>query len=408
MAAETRSNYYRYIVSTCTILIPDKDPIHLENNNILGFAIEKDFDNDFFPIFDLQLSLPYTVYYSIVENKTTVRFKVKLEKYAYNDENKIKYKEVVFDTIFSTFIDDDISFMDKDLYEQTLKRLGTAENRGAYDFYLFKDADIKSSKKIINRVVTSSNMTNCIVYLLSKSGSTNVLMTPLDNSKVYNEILLPPTTVIQSISYLEKQFGFYNHGTILFYDFDTVYFINKRAECTAYRTGEFKDVIVYVFKSLSENAKTPGTFKDNETKTYTLHIAKDNTEMLTSSVVNDQITGTNVTVINPLHDSQSSVNPDVQSRNSTTTMLIDNFNNKYLNKMIDNAKYENDHIVEMTVTDVDLNCFAPNKKYIMSFEDKATHKAHSGNYRLSHMLFTFVKNGDFFITNGEVQFKKTT
>ena len=80
MAAETRSYYYRYILSVCDILIPNKDTIRLNNPNILGFTIEKDFDNDYFPIFNLQLSLSQLQYYTILENKTTVRFKIRLEK----------------------------------------------------------------------------------------------------------------------------------------------------------------------------------------------------------------------------------------------------------------------------------------------------------------------------------------
>lgn len=408
MAAENRSYYYRYLLTTCDILIPDKDPIKLTNSNILGYTIEKDFDNDFFPIFDLQLSLTFPQYYTIVENKTTVRFKVKLEKYAYNDDVSFIYKETVFDEIFSTFIDDDTSFLDKALYEKTVKTLGGSENRAKYDFYLFKDNDIKASKKIFNRVVSSSNMTNCIVYLLSKSGSSNVLMTPLDNSSVYKEIILPPLTVIQSITYLEKQYGFYKHGALFFYDFDTTYFINKRAECTAYRTGEFKDVIVQVFKTSNPNAQTQGNYKDNETKTYTLHISRDNTQMLTTSVVADQTQGTNVNILNTRNNSSSTVTPDVQSRNKTTTTIVDNFDNKYLSEMIKNTKYENDNIINMAVSDVDMTCFAPNKKFILSFEDKEVDVLHKGNYRLNYMLFTFVKNGDYFVTNGQVQFKKTT
>jgi len=408
MAAENRSYYYRYLVTACDILIPNKDPLKLENSNILGFTIEKDFDNDYFPIFNLQLNLSYTQYYTIIENRTTVKFKVKIEKFAYNENETMNYKEVVFDTIFSIFIDDNSAFLNKDLYNTTLKTLGTAENRATFDFYLFKDSDITASKKIFNRVISSSNMTNCIMYLLSKSGSSNVLMTPLDNSTTYNEIILPPFTVIQNIAYLEKRYGFYKHGALFFYDFNTTYFINKRAECTAYRTGEFKEVIVQVFKTLNSNSQTPGNFKDNKTKTYTLHVPRDSTEMITTAIVHDQLVGTNVNIINTSGNSSSTVSPSVQSRNKTTTNIVDNFNNSYLNSMIQNNKYENDNIINMNVYDVDIECFTPNKKFLMSFEDKVINTKYKGNYRLSYSLFTFIKNGDYFINSGEVQFKKTT
>lgn len=408
MATENRSYYYKYMITECTIIIPNKNPINLHDDNILGFTIEKDYDNDYFPIFNLQLNLTFEQYYTIIDNKTNVKFKVRLEKGVYDEVSTSSYKSLVFDTVFSIFIDDNSAFFDKELYNKTKNLLGSAENRSTYDFYLFKDSDIKSSKKVINRVIRSSNMTNCIVYLLSKSGTTNLLMAPLDNREVYNDIILPPVTTIQSLLYLEKQYGFYNHGSLFFYDFDTVYFINKRAECTAYRTGEFKEVIVNVFKAMNPNSKTPGNYKDTKSKTYILHVTRDNINMTTSSIINDQLYGTNVNIINTKNNSTTVVSPKVQSRNNTSTYISNNFGNKYLPKMIENTKYEQDNIIDVALTDIDISCFTPNKKYIFSFEEKDVNIKYKGNYRLSNALFSFIKNGEYYTINGAVQFKKTT
>lgn len=408
MGAETRSNYYRYVITACDILIPNKEPMKLGIANILGFTIEKDFDNDYFPIFNLQLNLKNTQYYTIIENKTNVKFKIKLEKYAYNNESIVNYKETVFDTIFSVFIDDNSSFIDKSLYNKTEDMLGTVQNLNKYDFYLFKDNDITASKKIFNRVVSRANMTDCIVYLLSMSGSNNVLMTPLENNQVYDDIIIPPTTIIQSLIYLEKQYGFYSHGALFFYDFDTVYFIDKRAECTAYRTGEYTSIITQIYKKMNPNSKTPGNYKDPKTKSYTLYVSHDSMRMLTASIVNEQIQSKDINVIDSKYDTSTVVSPNTQSRNATQSSIVNNFHNKYLNNMINNAKYENDNVLSIDVNDVDLCCFTPNKKFIVSFEDKESNEKHKGNYRLSNYVFTFKKNGEFFVTNGVIQLKKTT
>ena len=408
MAAETRTNYYMYKVPNCSILIPGMEPIILHNDNILGMTIEKDFDNDYFPIFNLKLSLPYSQYYTIIDNKTTVKFKVRLEKTTYDEISVESYTEIVFDTAFSIFTDINAAFFDKELYNQTTNLLGTVENRGNFDFYLFKDNDIKASKRIINRVVSESNMSNCIVYLLSKSGTTNVLMTPLDNRNVYRDIILPPLSVIKSISYLEKYFGFYKHGSLFFYDFNTTFFINKRAECTAYRTGEYTNVIISVFKSLSANAKTPGNFKNNKTKSYVLYATRDSIEMVTSSVIDDQLYGTNINIIDTKNNTKTNIHPNIQARNHNSNYITNNYNNEYLADMLSNTKYENDNIINIALTDVDIDCFEPNKKYIMNFEDKEINVTHSGNYRLSYTLFNFIKQGEYFSINGQAQFKKTT
>ena len=130
--------------------------------------------------------------------------------------------------------------------------------------------------------------------------------------------------------------------------------------------------------------------------------------MSTESILNEQLVGKNVNLIDTTQNTTNEVNPDVTSRMETMTNITNNFDNKYLAKMIENYKYENDHIVNMTVHDVDVGCFTPNKKFILSFEDKEVNIRHKGNYRLSYSLFTFIKNGEYFTISGAVQFKKTT
>lgn len=407
MAAETKSSFYRYIVKTCAILIPKKDPIQLDNPNILGFFIEKDFDNNYFPIFGIQLNLTFNQYYSIIENKENLKIKIRLEKVICDETSTSKFTEVEFDDIFTAFISDDTSFLDKENYEKAMKTLGSAENRGSYEFYLFKDSDITASKKVFNRVISKANLATCITYLLSKSGSKNLLMTQLDNNNLYTDIILPPLSIIQSINYLEKCYGFYENGTIFFYDFDVIYFINRKSDCTAYRNGEYKNVIINIFKATNPNAKTPGTYKDTKTKTYILHVGKDNISMRTDSLINDQITGTNVTIIDTKNNTSSTVKPDVRTKNSNTSYISDNFNNKYIPKMIENSKYENDHIVNIAFNDIDIGCLTPNKKFNLTFEDKEFHNNHSGYYRLSKYISVFSKQGEYYSTKGTAVLKKT-
>ena len=130
--------------------------------------------------------------------------------------------------------------------------------------------------------------------------------------------------------------------------------------------------------------------------------------MSTSSIVNDQIFGTNINIIDTKNDSSTTVTPNVQSRNKTSAYIVNNFRNRLLSNMIENAKYENDNIMTLSLTDVDISCFTPNKQFIVSFEEKEINVKHKGNYRLSYSLFSFIKNGDFYTMNSEVRIKKTT
>jgi len=411
MALVKETDHYKYRISLLEIVIPGQDTVTLKTPNINSMGIEKDFDNDHFPILHLSLNIPPELYFNILENKTTVKFRVRLESYIYDANNEIRRTNVVFNDSFSIFIDDNATFVDKDLYLKAKE-----ENGGNYqltdfsqprDFFLFKEKDLLGSKTITNAVITSGNMTDISTFLLSNANINNILMTPLDNNQVYNEVVLLPVSTIHNLIYLEKQYGMYYHGLLLFFDFERAYFINKTSECTAWKSGEFKDVVVESFKSSNPNSITPGCIRDEDNKKYIIHAAKDSIEMITSSIVDDQLSGNDMVVIDAGTGNVTNVTPSVQQRGSgTKKILIDNFNNPFTKKSMEYRKLENDGILKLTLQNIDMEALTPNKKFTFIFEDTAIQKQRGGSYRLSNVIYTFDKQGLEYTVRAKTVFKK--
>ena len=410
------TNFYRYIISEFNIIYPDTTTTKLTHAEVLGLGIEKDFDNCYYPLLNVKLLLDYITYYKIMENKTTVRFKFKLGKYIVDKEtmdvdgvNNKKFIETVFDCTFGIYIDDDVMAMDKDLYEKTLETIGEqALSKTAYDFYLFKDEDLKSGKFTINRVLSNCNMTNTLMYLFSKSGMKNLLMSPLDNSRTYSEVLIPYIPLTQTVKFLEQHYGFYKSGHTFFFDFNTAYFIAKYGK-SVYRTGEYNTAVMTFFKPGATNSLTPGCYKDKASKKLIIHVSQNNMTPLTESIVQEQIGGTNVAVVDASSDGVNDVTPDVDTRaNKTTKVVVNKFENPYLNSMILFKRLENSKVVDVMLYDVDLSFLTPNKIYIFTFEDKATQKAYGGNYRLVNYNTTYKKEGTNFSVTVQARFKTTS
>ena len=232
---QTNSSFYRYMVTKCELLFPNEEPFELKGDKIRGLKIEKDFDNYFFPIFSIDLFIDQMLYYKIVSMKTEVKFRIKVEKHKKSVimDGTYEFNELIIDSTFGIYINDDSFFINEDLYKAAQAN-GTSSMTGAlHTFYLFKDSDLSSSKKTINAVLEDVTMTDTIAYILSASGSDKVLMSPVDNTEVYKQVLLLPTTVIKNINNLEKQYGFYNNGSVLFYDFDRTYMLSRTAKLTA-------------------------------------------------------------------------------------------------------------------------------------------------------------------------------
>ena len=396
MALVKESNQYKYKMSKAEILLPDKDPIEIAGASITNLGIEKDFDNDHFPILYMSVKLNPEVYYSIIENKTTVKFRLRFEKYIYDKVKDAQTTKLVFSDVFSIFINDNMPFMDKELYKKAKETEGTETPMSSmiksYEFYLFKERDLIGSKKVFNTIMSNETISDISIFLLSSAGITDILMSPLDNSTKYSEVILPPVSVINSINYLEKQYGMYYHGLLLFFDFERAYFINKRAECTAWKTGEFKDVIVQSFKTSNPDSLTPGCYRDEENKCYILHVIKDNIDIKTASVVDDQLSGNDMVVVDSADGNVTNVNPSVQQRgDGTTKILVDNYNNPYTKRSLEYRKIENDNVIVVTLTNVDMEALTPNKKYKFIFEETDIQKKNGGEYRLTSTIYDFTK-----------------
>lgn len=411
MALIKVTDHYKYKITKLELIVPGKDPIELKTLNIINFSIEKDFDEDHFPILYFKLRLEPDIYYEdVVANKTDVKIRVRMDMYMYDENSTLKATQLVFNELFAIYIDDNNKMYDKKMYELQKEIEQTDHPMSSfaepYDFFLFKDSDLSASKGLINTVITAGNMTDISTYMLSASGSTKILMSPMNNNATHTEVILPPLSVIQRLDYLEKQYGMYDHGMMLFYDFERTYMIDKNVECTAWETGEYKDVVIEIFKTSSMHAITPGCFKDEDNKCYIIHAPKDCYTANTNSVINDQLSGNNMIVVDAGKGNVTNVKPDVQQRGSgTQKVYIDRFDNKYTKKSMEYRAIENDNIVTMNLNNIDITALTPNKRFKLVFEDTEVQKKTGGFYRLSRMVCIFEKHGEDYLMSVSTIFK---
>ena len=101
MALVRETEHYKYRLPLVEVIIPGKDPIQLQSANVNSIGIEKDFDNDHFPILYLNMNIAPDLYFDILENKTTVKFRIRLESYIYDKSNEIRNSKVVINDSFS-------------------------------------------------------------------------------------------------------------------------------------------------------------------------------------------------------------------------------------------------------------------------------------------------------------------
>jgi hypothetical protein len=357
----------------------------------------------------MSVKLPINIYHEIIKHKTKVKYKLRIDKIPLSIKENSKKSKVIDDT-FVTYMDDNIGFIDKNLNDMKEKKKGKYDPddfKNVVDLYLFKENDLLASKTTVNSIIQSANMTTALCYLFTKAKFKKVLMTPLDNKKTYKEIPILYTSVLKNILRLDEVYGFYNHGKLMFFDFDVLYFINKRGNCTAYRKGEYKEVIIRCRKSSDANAKISGGFKDTKKKTYTINTNVDLLNIQSLGMIDDQISGNKIVTISPTDNKMKTTSAKTSIRGKDKEIImVDQYNNTFTTKEITHRKMENDSIISMTSKNIDISVMTPNKKFTFKFDEISTQKKIGGTYRLCKFACEFEKTGEGFAVNSVSLFKK--
>lgn len=229
MTISTEMRFYRYRVESLSIIIPgEKEPIQIENGVINSFIIDKNYDKNTFPIFRLNVTLGTDLYYKILHHKLTVKFRMRIQKFISMSDDATKphgteraVKSDILNESFCIFLDENTPALYKKTEEAAKKT--TAEDKSMqniagndFNFFLFKETDLNNSKKYLNAVMGSTNMLNAVTFCMHNAGISKVLMSPFNNKATYSQVLLPPYTLLGTLTYLENHYGFYTNGSLLF------------------------------------------------------------------------------------------------------------------------------------------------------------------------------------------------
>lgn len=398
----------KYQIGGIDMILPNKEPIAVDPIRVSAFDITKDFDSSFFPIVHLVLNVSKDMYYDIIENKTSIKFRINLNSLNLSDEKQLPKN--VFNSLFTPFIDENTPYMERELTKKVRETEGTKDIITLRDFenilelYLFKEDDIVNAKKITNVVIKRATMIDTITYLFTKSGiKSNVLMEPLDNNNIYNDIIIPPSNLLANLAYLENQYGLYNTWSTLFFDIDRIYLLSKRGGCWAYSTNEPKKVILNVGSNTSPNGIYSTGGLNNGV--YRFNITKNAINVSSLSMTEDVIIGNNTIMINSITGETEKIDSKFIDRGGNYKVLVNKYDNPFIIQAEKNDN-EDSYIVNINLKEFDMRAFTPNKEFIIYFEDEKANKEFGGLYRLTKVEYVFSKDGSMYSISGIMTLKR--
>lgn len=401
---------YKYEIDTMDIIFKNGDVEKVESKLFSHLYMEKDFDNLFFPIMNIGVTMSDMLYDRIIQENHSVKFRVRLRKRLYSNDKTFIRAEQQFDELFVVFLDSDIKIKDNDLDKEVRSSDKTdtplRDRTQVRQFYLFKE-DVIKCKKILNISVSSAPITELIVYLMGECEIQRLLMSKLDNNSNVDNILIPSGNLIECINHLNEVKGFYNAGMTLFFDIDTAYLLNRLATYTAWRKNEVRTTHIHVFDSKSNDGNMTGVFTDRDRKSNHVFTNTDLFKIQNMNIVNDQLVGNNITIVNPKTNKVDKVDEKLtQVGEANKTILYSKENNPYTISAMKLAMKENENVVTLSFMGVDMDTFTPNKEFIMSFSDSNFNKMYGGSYRLCKFINALKKDGEEFVGELTCVFKK--
>lgn len=405
---------YFYKIDNIYILIKNKEAIEIPVERIRGVKLILDYEKASLPIFGISMLMEPSRYYKIMNNKKDVLFKIRLQCY-YRDKHSL-VNSMSVDCINETFklYSEDYN----DDYESNLKKtinkdissedgINDLEKlKNEVEFYLFRTY-INGLRSNINTVVTNSDLTTTIAYLLSKAEVTNVLMSPLTNNTIYDSIVIPPLTIDNAIKYLNNNYGLHKFGTMIFYDLDRSYIINYKEKCTAWEKGEITDTVLYVLdKSIDSSYQPGGIIKIDQKKNY-YNISSESININSKTISTNVLTGTDLTLINQNENNtvDMATNSNIVDK-INKSVLFNDVSNPYLGYTYSMLQYSNSTIITLSTAGLNIKDFTPNKSFTFVFQDILLNKKYTGTYRLVSAIHTFTGSGLRYDLTSILIFKK--
>ena len=385
----------------------------LKEQQIVNLLIEKDYDNDHLPIMIIGLSLSNDIDRDITSEST---IQLRIDKVIGQNENGIMQvysKSSFINDIFSFIVLEDTpssSYFENLIYKKIERTEGDyllQDASSVQTFILVKKECLNASKSIFNAVLKKATMTEATTLLLSQAGCTNVLMSNLDNTDEYKELIIPPLPLLENITYLKNYYGFHEEDTVVFMDFDTTYIVRKNGSCSAFKPRENTNVDLCLNASESPYNECKGVIYSGNT-TY-VNIASDAFVRNLGGSITDQTEGTNMLVFNENQKSSNTVSPaNIQAiGDRSTNIKLTTGHNEFVNTQIEYRKYENQYVFTIGCTNADISLFTPNKQFSIISNSAEIAIDVTGNYRLSRHVTSFVKECHYFIPITNMTLKKT-
>ena len=324
----------------------------------------------------------------------------------YNEEDYINWTDEIINSKMYCFSDmstvDVTEENDKKAEEETeASSEMSVSNNATLTVSLYNEDYLFKLKETVNTVLNGVTTTEAMAYILNKVGINNILCSPATNEQTYSELLLPPNSAAENMDYLANNYAMHECGTLVFFDFQRGYILNKDAKCTAYETNESKKTYITSVSREDESifAKSGSSFIDN---CGVVNLTAGSYQFSTPSVVNDQKYGSNIVSVDSRTGDVSQIESTAStSENGGSTQVYTVESGEDSSVATASALKEASMQGNISIANTNFTFFNPNREIEVVIDNSDLNK-YNGLYRVSSMATTMTANAGVFSSSTSI------
>ena len=394
MSTEQSTVYLsRYQVPTF-VLSTETEYLTLDPSNLLLIEKVDDYEFNIRSILKVCIRVDTQRKLWILQHKREISCKFELDHIGMNVdlEQYVTGPDIVWNAEFSIFLSDDDEAIDISLFEE--RALSNSDGVGEDYFesqnqltlYLFQRDLLNASNENVNEVFTKDIIQNMVARLLTQTKHKHVLMSPMENSTLYQELLVPALPAYKALMYLDQYYGFYKTGAILYYDVNGLYIINSNGKVKCKRENEYPETM-FLITQLDRSIPGNGMIKRPGEKVYYCTVPDGNLNIQKYSILNNVKYGSSVKVIftDGTTIEHSDADQSYVDQRNTTYSYITTGDNGFTASIMKARMEENETVIYIRGENFDLRAFTPHKLVSVVFDETTKQEKYGKQqYRISY------------------------
>ena len=417
--SDVKLSYVKYKMNRMSLSVPSLgQPYEINRNHISTIVIDKDYDNFMFPFFEIDVVVPNYVYRAMKKKNQELKAFIDLQygqfsEISYTDNDIPAFSSYVTDN-FYIFMEEMTPEVSENIIEEKEKEdetFGKGMNLGdatMVKLLLYREDYLFKSKTLVNAILTSATLIDSLTFVLNKAGLNNVLVTPPNNYKTYQEFVITPVSAMEQIDRICNEFGMHTNGTLIFFDFKALYIIDKNPKCTAFVQNEAKTTYLMSCPSKSQGSTMAKGWYYNPIEKYSLlNLDPSTLQIKDFSGVNDQIYGNDFINIDINTGDVKSVESGATKSSASLsgpTRVVVTTKGSDTSGSIKRQMSESSKILSMGFSYINLNALNPNKEFVFSIDDTRFSK-YAGKYRITKKTVVMQKEGEYFAPHVIAEFR---